>query len=118
LWKTLGLTIRPWREDVIFGAERQKNSLKIYISAQKAWQGKIIFDIPRHQVQMKMPLDWPRINQFPEWFTVRDQIHYLIEYQGNNEKELYMSGELHQGLDIKLKPGEEKYLIVWIQQTK
>lgn len=49
LWKTKGLTIRPWREDVVFGAVQNDNVLKISIHSEKKWEGKILFDVPRHK---------------------------------------------------------------------
>ncbi|MHC4301340.1 MAG: DUF6807 family protein, partial [Planctomycetota bacterium] len=78
LWKTKGVTIHPWREDVIFGAVQEGDSLKITLVAEEPWRGEILFDAPRHKTNMKMPLDWPRINQFPEWFTGEDGKRYLV----------------------------------------
>jgi len=44
--------------------------LWLSIKAKEDWQGKIVFDIPRHKIYMKLPLDWTSINQLPEWFVV------------------------------------------------
>jgi len=115
LWKTQGLTIRPWREDVLFGAVREGDNLKVSITAKKPWQGKIIFDVPRHKVNMKMPLDWPRINQFPEWFTVEDGKNYQVTNQIKNSKVTYTGKQLHKGLDIQLQPLGKQYLLVKVK---
>jgi len=112
LWKTKGLTIRPWREDVLFGAVLESNVLKISIRAEKHWKGKILFDTPRHQTVMKMPLDWPRINQFPEWFTVQSEKLYTLRDLTSNAKKIYTGRQLHQGIPINLQPGTEKHLLV------
>jgi len=124
LWKTKGLTIRPWREDVVFGAVQDGNILKISIRADKDWRGKIIFDTPRHKTIMKMPLDWPRINQFPEWFTVEAKKHYTVHdltsdsasNAGHEQTALraatYTGRQLHQGITINLQPGTERRLLV------
>jgi len=112
LWKTQGLTIQPWRQDVIFGAVQDGKVLKISMLAEKKWQGNLIFDVPRHQTIMKLPLDWPRLNQFPEWFTVeREKGYHIIDTTANSEKNL--SGrQLHEGLPIELRTGDELHLLV------
>ena len=112
LWKTKGLTIRPWREDVIFGAVLDEDALKISIRADKEWKGRLIFDVPRHKNIMKLPLDWPRINQFPEWFTVKAERCYTVHDLTSNSKQIYTGKQLREGLAIDLEPGTEYYLIV------
>jgi len=112
LWKTKGITIRPWRKDVILGAVKEDETLKISIVARKPWQGKIIFDAPRHQTNMKMPLDWPRINQFPEWFTVRSGKIYTLRDLTSNANKAYTGQQLRQGITIELRPGSEQRLLI------
>ena len=61
---------------------------------------------------MHLPLDWPRINQFPEYFTAEKGNNYTI-INGSVKKELIKSGdELREGLDVKIKGGQELKLIV------
>ena len=112
LWKTKGTTIQPWREDVSFGAVQDGNSLKIAISVKKDWMGKIIFDCPRHKTNMKLPLDWPRINQFPEWFTAESQKTYTVTDTTSGSKQTFTGQQLRQGLTITLQPGTEKHLLI------
>jgi hypothetical protein len=112
LWKTKGLTISPWREDVIFGAIRDGNVLKISIRAERIWEGKILFDVPRHKTIMKMPLDWPRINQFPEWFTVEAEKSYTGHDLMSDSKATLTGKQLHEGITLHLEPGIERHLIV------
>ena len=112
LWKTKGLTIQPWREDVVLGAVQDADVLKIAIRAEKAWQGKLIFDAPRHQTIMKLPLDWPRINQFPEWFTAKAEKRYeLLDLTANTKKTL-TGKQLSEGIAIDLDANAEKHLLV------
>ena len=73
LWKTQGATVEPWRKDVRFGAVREGNTIFLSLSAEQPWEGRVIFDRPRHKLLMHLPLDYPRINQFPEWFTTQRQ---------------------------------------------
>ena len=69
LWKTQGLTVQPWRDDRAFRCVREGDTLYVSIIAEQAFQGKLLFDKQRHKRQMHLPMDYPRINQFPEWFT-------------------------------------------------
>ncbi len=112
LWKTRGLTIRPWREDVVFGAVQDGNVLKISIRAEKNWEGKILFDVPRHKTIMKMPLDWPRLNQFPEWFTVEAGKSYVGHDLTSNSSQTLTGKQLHEGIAIHLKAGTERRMLV------
>ncbi len=112
LWKTKGLTIRPWRKDVIFGAVQDGDTLKITMRAEKDWQGRLIFDIPRHKTFMKMPLDWPRINQFPEWFTVEADKSYVGHDLTSDSKTTLTGRQLHEGVIIHLKAGTERRMLV------
>jgi hypothetical protein len=112
LWKTKGLTIRPWREDIVFGAVQQDNVLTISIRAEKKWEGKILFDTPRHKTVMKLPLDWPRINQFPEWFTVKADKSYTGHDLTSNSKAKFTGEQLHEGITLHLQAGIERRLLV------
>jgi hypothetical protein len=113
LWKTLGITVDPWREDVIFGAVKNQNKIYLTIYSEKDWNGKIIFDIPRHKTFLKLPIDWPRINQFPEWFTVEfEKEYYLVDLDENQEYK--SSGQkFHQGFPISLVGNQEKHFIIY-----
>ncbi len=112
LWKTKGLTIRPWRKDVIFGAVQDGDTLKITMRAEKDWQGRLIFDIPRHKTFMRMPLDWPRINQFPEWFTVEAERSYVGHDLTSDSKTILTGKQLHEGVVIHLKADTERRMLV------
>lgn len=104
LWKTQGITIVPWREDVIFGAVRDKNRLAISLRSSKDWEGKVIFDKPRYKESLKLPLDWPRINQFPEWVTIKNDAHYQVNKLNFKSKTIYEGQELRKGIPMKMSP--------------
>jgi hypothetical protein len=112
LWKTKGLIIRPWRKDVVFGAVQEGDNLKISMLADKPWKGKILFDTPRHKTNMNMPLDWPRINQFPQWFTVERDKRYTVRDPASNSINTCTGTQLQEGIDINLKSGIQSRLIV------
>lgn len=101
LWKQQGVTIQPWREDVRLGAELDEDgTLRLYLAADRPWQGKLVFDQPRHQVFMHMPMDYPRINQFPEWFTVAADGKYRVTI-GKDSVEI-VGSKLIEGYPVEI----------------
>ncbi len=79
LWKTQGITVMPWRWDVKLGALHQPDgTTAIYLAAARPWRGTLRFDRPRHRDYFHMPIDYPRINQFPEWTTVEEGQTYEL----------------------------------------
>jgi hypothetical protein len=105
LCKTQGVTVEPWRADVRFGAVRDGGTIHLCITASQPWEGRLVFDRPRHKLLMHLPLDYTRINQFPEWFTVRPEAHYEIE-MGTIVIQDFSGAQLTEGLPVKLKVGE------------
>ena len=60
---------------------------------------------------MNLPIDWPRINQFPEWFTVEsDKEYQLADLTYKTTNKIYGS-ELINGVDLNLE--NEKVLIIY-----
>ena len=112
LWKTQGITLQPWREDVIFGATFQDDKLYISLIAENDWDGVIKFDFSRSKVNMNLPIDYPRINQFPEWFVVSDDTKYRIEFIGDNSSEVLEGKILKNGFPMKIDKGRAYHLIV------
>jgi len=111
LWKTQGLTIEPWRPDVRFGAARSGETLKVYCSSARPWRGRLKFDRPRHRVLMKLPLDYPRINQFPEWYTVEAERAYEV-LRPPAQRIRKTGAELQAGLDLELESNRAAWLSV------
>jgi len=112
LWKTQGTYLMPWREDLQIGAVQKDSLLYLSIYSEKDWKGKIMFDTKRHSEYMNLPIDWPRINQFPEYFTVEKEKSYSI-ITDNRRGEMFVSGEdLRNGFQIKVKGGDTTNLIV------
>lgn len=115
LWKTRGLTIQPWREDVVFGADLSGDVLKVAMLAREPWQGRLVFDEPRHRTFLHLPLDWPRINQFPEWWPALEGKEYPVYDATSNVSVTYTGKQLREGIPISVQPGETRYLhIHWV----
>ena len=112
LWKTQGTYVMPWRSDIETGAVMADSSLYVTITAAEEWNGRLMFDRKRHSEFMHLPLDWPRINQFPEYFTVEKDKSYQIKRE-NNKEPLVISGvDLQKGYPVKVRKGECVKLIV------
>jgi hypothetical protein len=78
-WKTQGISLSPWREDLELGAVRDKDGvLKVSLKSEWPWEGEIRFDRPRHSEYFHIPTDYARLNQFPEWFTADRAKKYKV----------------------------------------
>lgn len=112
LWKSQGLTLQPWRPDVRLGAVIDDGVLKISLTAGQAWRGILKFDYPRHAENLRLPVDWPRINQFPEWYTVRSEATYEVRRDGSDAPSRLSGADLRAGLPIEVQANEELRLSV------
>lgn len=111
LWKTQGVTVQPWRADVRFGAVRESGAVLLSLTADQPWEGRLVFDRPRHRLLMRLPQDYPRINQFPEWFTVEAGARYALRLE--KDRVVEQDGvQLAAGFLVKLKAGETRFIEV------
>lgn len=123
-YKTQGTYVTPWRKDVLLGAFRVKNheplqrgesirqekiqedtttdTLFIYIEVNEPWSGKLMFDYPRHIVHLGLPINYPRLNEWPEWFVVDEAREYRVIDLQSNEKKKVSGKTLRQGLKLEL----------------
>jgi hypothetical protein len=112
LWKTQGATIQPWRVDVILGAEKTETETYFALTAETDWEGKLVFDAPRHKTILHLPIDYPRINQFPEWFTAEDAKEYSVVSSQKAITGKYSGAQLVDGIPVKLKAGEKLVCVI------
>ena len=111
LWKTQGASVQPWREDVRIGAVSNGNqSIALVVAADRPWSGTVVFDHARHAANLGLPIDWPRINQFPEWFVVQADAKYVVRDVATGATQTKTGAELRPGLAMELKAGEERRL--------
>ena len=111
LWKSKGLYAKPWRDDLLLGAEQKGDSLLISIQASTPWEGKLYFDKARHRENMYLPVDWPRINQFPEWYIVNSDQEYQLVDLNEKASKAHKGQELKAGMDLKIDG--EKWLVIY-----
>ena len=112
LWKTQGARVSPWSENIRIGASSIDGETYFVISSQKEWKGKLIFDPIRHKTILHLPIDYPRINQFPEWFTVDPNLNYKISSSHKSIAGNYSGNELLQGIPLRLREGEMVKILV------
>lgn len=112
LWKTQGARVSPWNENIRIGASSIDGKTYFVISSQKEWKGKLIFDPIRHKTILHLPIDYPRINQFPEWFTVDPNLNYKISSSRKSIAGNYSGNELLQGIPLRMREGEMVKILV------
>ncbi len=115
LWKSKGLTLNPWRSDLAIGAEMVGDTLWISITTDTVWDGEIVFDYPRHQSILHLPHDWPRINQFPEWYTIRAGEKYQILKRQDDRFIDISNNDLTEGLAVNLEKGEHHFKVIKLE---
>jgi hypothetical protein len=109
--QTQGLYLREWREDVLIGAVRDGETLYIYLGAEDNWAGKLCFDVPRHRELLGFGLDYPRINSFPEWFTVKSRQEFVVDgFPGGRRR--VTGSVLQKGLSVNLRARQPLKLTV------
>jgi hypothetical protein len=112
LWKTGGVHVNPWREDLEIGAEQRNGVLLVYLSAGESWEGNLIFDTQRHKTNLKLPLDYPRINQFPEWFTVKPEHKYSLRDLSGKIRMVVSGEDMAGGIPLSIGKGERMLLVI------
>jgi hypothetical protein len=97
---------------VRYGAVRKDGKLHVVLVADKRWAGRILFDQPRHKVNLHLPIDYPRLNQFPEWFVAEVDKQYVIRDSTAGTRKTVSGRQLVEGLTVKVEPGTKLQLLV------
>lgn len=105
-WKTQGSFLMPWNPRVHIGAVRQAGGVLLHISAESPWQGRLRFDHARHRNHFNIADNYPRLNEFPEWFTVEHDRLYRVRTDDGDARE-YLGAELIAGIPLSLEAGEK-----------
>jgi hypothetical protein len=105
---------RPWQQGLQLGAAPCGGGICVFLESTEAYEGRLQFDIPRHRLYLGFGQDWPRMNAVPEWFTVEpDESHsYNVENVDAPSAQVVSGKSLHDGLPIRLEPGQPLRLIV------
>lgn len=102
---TQGAICRPWRSDLRFGAIRNGDTLTIALSAENDWKGTMVFDQARHRTILNLPVNYLRLNEWSEWFTVEANRNYQVKVGGSKTRTM-TGAELVEGLPLSLKAGK------------
>ncbi len=110
LWKTQGIVPLDWDDQLSIGAVQTTKGLKIAVSSPVGWKGKLKFDEPRHSTKMHYPADYPRINQYQEWFVVEKNQTYELSNISAGTLNKIKGSVLAKGLEVEVKAGETIFL--------
>jgi len=100
--KTGGTRVSPWRPDVRLGAAPGQGCLVLYAEAEEPWDGRLCFDHPRHRDNIGLTINYPRLNEWPEWWSVDSDAVYAVTVDGTTR---YVQGyRLIEGLPVTLFP--------------
>jgi dienelactone hydrolase len=114
---TRGTSMQPWNSGLELGAADLDKDLFLSLSSAQDWSGRLYFDHARHAKHFRLPHDLPRLNSFPEWYTVEAALLYRVAFAdpGNPQKSqssLVLGAELLAGLPVQLKAGQPLHLTV------
>lgn len=98
LMKSQGSWAELWRDDLRLGAVTDGDGVLVVVESDSPWEGRIRFDVPRHQYVFNMPINYPRLNEWPEWYTV--ELDQLYTVTINGDEMIQSGGELARGLPI------------------
>ncbi|HOX39263.1 MAG TPA: hypothetical protein PL033_14875 [Candidatus Brocadiia bacterium] len=111
---TRGTHAEPWREDVKIGAAESVDMLCVSVNCGAEWSGRLHFDYPRHRMHMGLPMNYPRLNEFPEWFAAEPTRLYAVSVNGGNP-ETMLGQRLIDGLPLQCGPGETRVTVQVIE---
>lgn len=110
MMKTAGVRACPWRSDLQFGSVADGDALCIVLSAEKPWQGTLHLDYPRHRIHMGLMINYPRLNEFPEWYTVEPTRLYSVTVNGKEPPPM-LGDELVRGLPVSCEASALRIII-------
>jgi hypothetical protein len=82
------------------------------VEADSAWSGELRFDRPRHREILGLPADWPRINSYPEWFTVDAARSYRVRDAATGKATTVSGASLVRGLPVQVRARQRLELVV------
>jgi hypothetical protein len=109
LYLTQGARLEPWTDGVSLGAVRDGACLQLHLHAEAPWTGRLVLDGERHRANLNLPADYPRINQWPEWYSVQSGRSYLLTGRAGRRAR-HTAAELTSGVPLQLEPGQPQAL--------
>lgn len=115
LFHSQGAFVEPWNESLLLGATSHQDRLVLSLRAGSDWSGTLHLDHARHRDHFRLPRNHPRLNEFPEWYTVDPGLLYEVERrdpQGGVEVSIRSGAEWISGVPFELDAGESLRLVV------
>ncbi|MBI4604598.1 MAG: acetylxylan esterase [Planctomycetes bacterium] len=110
---TQGVRCEPWSPRLRFGAVQAGGALRLALEAGEPWEGVARLDTPRHRLHLRLPANYPRLNELSEWFTVEPGAAYVVQRAagaagaaGRPEEAEMTGAALAAGLPLRVRPGE------------
>jgi len=100
----------PFMEGLRLGGIKDKGSLYLSLESDRKWTGKICFDPPRTEYKTAT-INWARINQMPQWFVVRPEQKYAVNFLGL-KSEVVDGQKLIDGIKLTATPGQTQRILV------
>jgi hypothetical protein len=117
-WQTQGASLEPWTAGVMIGAARARDCVQLALASDRDWTGRLAFDAPRHQLNLHLPWNYPRLNEWPEWFAPVPGRAYRLEDPLGPLAGSYDGATLSQGLPVQLQTGVERQIRVCPDETR
>lgn len=105
-----GVRTVPYMEGLRLGGVQEDGGLYLSAESDVSWRGRLCFDWPRSEHKFGK-VDWARINETPEWYTVRPQLRYRVTVDGGAPATL-TGKQLIEGFALDLKPGSSRRIRV------
>ena len=110
-WLTQSTRVEPWQPTIGLGAVSDGDCLQVHLHAAQPWAGRLLFDTPRHRDNLGLPLDYPRLNQWQQWWTVEPGQRYAVALPDGSGTDLN-GDQLAAGLPMRIEPGQDYELRV------
>jgi hypothetical protein len=116
-WQTQGASLEPWTPGVLLGAAQTGPCLQLAIASDQGWNGRLVFDAPRHEINLHLPWNYPRLNEWPEWYAALPGQTYRLDDPSGPLSGAHDGAALNQGLPIQLQAGAERLIQVCAEET-
>lgn len=111
-----GVRTAPFVEGLCLGGVIHNDVLYLSLEnkSPSVWSGRLRFDWPRNEHRAAR-IDWSRINEMPQWFTVRHEKAYTVRVDDQPAGE-FLGATLIDGLPVELKSGAVRRMSVQVSQ--
>lgn len=98
-YKSQGCRPSRWVPGLRLGAVRDRQRLYLNLEAPPGWSGRIRFDFARHRRSLNLSQNYVRLNEFPEWYVVDENLLYRIHSRVGPEQ-VRLGSELIAGVSL------------------